>query len=343
MSPLPEFNVEPSGELNDELLQASLDTFTSDGAWLLLSMFLYGWRSHYDLAVSLATGTKPHPASDGRPNDPELEFEIVRDLHVQGLIFAAAEHYLGLVYAARQHLDGTGAFFDAYVSLPPISKLAVDLGDVTTEEIGNLVGAPADSDDVATELADHLRASEGNDLVLGLAETPTTEIGGLHLPTSFVDRELCDRMLASALELVDLMTRNVHELRAQLLEPAKVEIERAPLPQPLREIDNSYRHGQRVFFHRAVPEARRFRGLGEAPRPSLYFVDLYLPRGNDTVKYGSVDCSPDRTREHLEALRHICIRIGQFTRAFIGHQALRHSQLLLGASQLDLPAPPAPV
>lgn len=335
---LPELTVEPSGALSDELRAASVTAFGSDGAWLLLSTLLYGWRSHYDLAAALTGGREPNDASDGRPFPPQLEFQIVRDLHVQGLIFAAAEHYLGLIYAARAHAHGTSAFFDAYVTLPSITKLATGLADVTREAIAHLVGEPHDLDAVADELADHLSGS-GNGPVLDPAAMHTTEIAGLHLPSAFVDRELCERMLAHTNELVDLMVSNVHELRSQLLEAASSTGTPAPRPQPLREIDNAYRHGQRLFFYRAVPEERRFLGLG-SHSPSAYFVDLYLPRGDDTINYGSVDCSPERTAEHVEALRQICIRLGQFVRAFVGHQALGHSKLLLAASQLDLPWPP---
>ena len=88
--------MESSGLFSDELCRRAVDEFGGDGAWLVLSIISYGWRSYYDLANALVSAESP-VADAARPLPVVENFQIVRDLQVQSFIYAAAEQF-----AARQ-------------------------------------------------------------------------------------------------------------------------------------------------------------------------------------------------------------------------------------------------
>ncbi len=325
----PYVDVLPSGFFREELTAAAVDEFGSDGAWLLLSILSYGWRTFFDLGHALAQG--PAPEADGsRPEPVDEEFQIVKDLQVQSLLYSAAEQFAGLVRAARAHETGTSRFFDTYVEHKTVGALISDVADLEMEELENLLGVPRSVDEYPATF-EELGSGIAN---LDPGSTEVEDVGGLLVPRAAIRREAIAGLFDQTRELAVLILTNIQELR-DLVEAPK-ESEGAPAPQPLREVDNAFRHGHRVLFHRAVPETRRFRVAGPGDSIPSHSVDLYMPKGKNSVHYATVFCSPERTAQHLEALRQVCLRSGQFVRGFVGWKALGNRDLFAAAVHLGL-------
>ena len=106
-------------------------------------------------------------------------------------------------------------------------------------------------------------------------------------------------------------------------------------PQSLREVDNSFRHGFRVLFHRAVPNERHFREARCRRRGATHQVDLYLPRQGEEVRFATVACSPERTDVHIETIRMLALRVGQVAQCAVG-RALYHPGSLVSAVSITL-------
>jgi hypothetical protein len=324
-----------SGLFDAELRQRAEAEFGPDGAWLLLSQLAYGWRAYYDLAVAVVTGAPPENATLTQHN-PTTAFRQVVDLQVQSLLFAVGEQFAATIVAARAHQRGTDNYLREYVKNRPIKALVDALADLTHEELAALVRLPNTSDEILA-LASAVQPQKTPELDPRLM--PVTDVGGLVVPTSVIERGAAERSLTRTRELVDLLMRNVREL-GQLVASPDVEGE-SPRPQPLRAIDNSFRHGFRVLLRDALPSERRFRAIDEPVEPlSEHSVEVYLP-GDDAVRFGTIDCRPERTAQHLVALKELSQRLGQFLRGFIGAQVFEHGGLIVSATQLELPEPPA--
>lgn len=320
----------PSGLFSDELCRRAVDEFGSDGAWLLLSIVSYGWRSYYDLADAVVRAASPSPDA-ARPEPIDDDFQIVRDLQVQSFIYAAVEQFAGLVRAARAHRSGSSAFFDAYVQHKSVGALVQAIGDLAIDELSDLVGLPVSDSDLAPIPEDHKPAGP---VLLGHFDMDVSDVGGILVPTSAITSMAKSEMLNRSLELAELILTNIGQLPALVDAPPAVD--GAPTPQPLREVDNAFRHGHRVLFHDAVPERRVFRALGERGEGESHAVDLYMPKGDDSIRFATVFASPERTTEHLEALRQVSLRTGQFARGFLGWKALGTRSLFAAAVELRL-------
>lgn len=144
----------PSGLFSDELLRRAVDEFESDGAWLLLSIISYGWRSHYDLADAVVLAEPPSADPDW-PAPIDDHFQIVRDLQVQSFIYSAVEQFAGLVRAARAHQSGSSKFFDSYVEHNSVGELVHSIGNLAIDELSDLVGLPVSDSDLYPIREDH--------------------------------------------------------------------------------------------------------------------------------------------------------------------------------------------
>lgn len=319
----------------------------SDGAWLLQSTIYYGWRAYFDVAIATVTGSSPQRASlDSDPWPLEKEFQATVDLQVQGLLYAVAEQLLTLLRSCRCHAGSGESFLDAYVTAPNVRALVDHAQTTTRDELGELLLEPRSVDDVKAAVRDALpddRRPRGNhqDLQERMLQD-TTDIGELLIPKSAIERGALEGSLRSTREMIDLLHANVIQLKGLTEQPGNVDPSAELKPQPLREVDNSFRHGLRVLYPAALPERRQFASLTGARFNALseYTVDLYLPRGDDTVRYGTVDGRPERTREHLEAIRQLSTRTGQLARAFFGAQIIGTPALTISASGLELPELP---
>lgn len=320
----------PSGLFSEELCSRAVDEFGSDGAWLVLSIISYGWRSYYDLADALVTAKSP-VADAARPLPVVEDFQIVRDLQVQSFIYAAAEQFAGLVRAARAHRSGASAFFDTYMQHKNVGDLVQAITDLEFEELTALIGLPASAADLSqTSTVECL----GGPVMLGDPDIDVADVGGILVPKSAISAMAKLAMLERSHELANLILVNISELK--LLVDAPHSVDGMPKAQPLREVDNAFRHGHRVLFHDAVPEQRFFRGLGETVENQSHAVDLYMPRGNNSIHFATVFASHDRTNEHLEVLRQLSLRTGQFARGFIGWKTLGTRSLFAAAVELRL-------
>ncbi len=335
----------PSGKVSRELCRRAVAEFGRDGAWLVLSQLWYGWRVYYDLALGLATGVRPAASDDARPYPLDDDYRVAVDLQVRGFVFAAAEQFCTMVRAARAHQGGTDAFLRTYVEGRRLGELIESVEDLSVDEVTHLIGLPTSAEQLLAE-RDDLQLEEvagPGTTVLDPVALPTVDVGGLHVPRSAIDRGAAERLVEQAREVVELIVRNAQEVK-QLVERPTVAagIEDGVTTQPLREIDNSFRHGLRILFHDAVPEPRMFRSAsGTWPR-GHDLVDLYLPRGGEQmIRFSTLDCSPERTVEHLEVVRELCTRTGQFVRGFVGWHALQRRGLLAAAATLELPEPPS--
>lgn len=333
--PGPEFvEVQPSAHIAPGLRTAAIHEFGSDGAWLLLSMFWYGWRAFYDLAVAIDRGTSPVDTDGRRPVPMDLDFQIVKDLQVQGFLYASAEQFAGLMRAARAHISGTGSFFDTYVGRADLRTLIDSLQDFTREELGRMLGEPTDRDAVMRRLSTRPdETAAGGRVVLDPGSVDTVEAGSLLVPRYVIERGVAERVYPATVSMLDDMHANVGDL-VQLIERPVSRIDGVEA-QPLREVDNSFRHGLRLLFHDVAPERRVFRAVDPLDVGRDYAVDVYLPRRGEDVKFATVSCSPERTTEHLDVLRTFSIRTGQLARALIGHHALNDPGMLLSASDLE--------
>ena len=88
-----------------------------------------------------------------------------------------------------------------------------------------------------------------------------------------------------------------------------------------------------------MPERRVFRALGEAGEGESHAVDLYMPKGDYSIRFATVLAFPERTTEHLEALLQVSLRTGQFARGFLGWKSLSTRGLFAAAVELQLGQP----
>ena len=314
--------VTPRSAFSKTLRGRCVEEFGEDGAWLLLSFLLYGWRAYYDLAIGLSEVRQPHP-DNNRSKPFQVEYQIVRDLQVQSFLYSAAEQFAGLVNAARQHVGGSNRFFESFVSnKKSVGDLISSVSDVTVEELRSMLGPPADQNHVSAlveaENMSKILANWGIDLGSTLRQKSSSGW--------FDDCQ----------DLIESMNRNIIELQQLVDSPIGKNGVDAP---PLREVDNSFRHGFRVLFHEAVPEVRWFELVGRESLPDSHGVDLYLPRKRHvgrSVHFGTVYCSPSRTDQHLEAIGVLALRIGQFACGFVGSKTLGSPELFLVGSRLHL-------
>lgn len=322
-------DINPSGLFSDHLCERSVEEFGSDGAWFLLSILSSGWRTYFDLAVAI--GDAPDPVKDeARPTPVHHEFQIAKDLQVQSFLYSAAELFAGLVRAARAHKPGTSSFFDTYVEHKNVGALIEAISDLGRDELDELIGVPRD----ASDLVASTRRDASGPTLLGLKEIEVVDIGGLFVPRSVLHDGARRNLFDHAQELADLILTNIRQLGSLVEVPAAGD--GVPSPQPLREVDNAFRHGHRVLLHSAIPEPRTFRSVAKSGAIDTHAVDLYLPKGKDSIRFATVFCSPARTAEHLEALRQISLRTGQFVRGFVGWKALGSRGLFASAVWLNL-------
>lgn len=327
--------IHPSGLFSDELSRRSVAEFGGDGAWLLLSVLSYGWRTYFDLAASIAAAPAPHE-DPARPIPVDAEFQIVKDLQIQTFLYSAAEQFAGLVRAARVHEPGTTRLFESYVEHKTISTLIAEIADLSRPELDDLIGVPQSMADLSSS-DDEQPATR---TLLGPKSTEVVDVGGLLVPRSAIQSEARAGLFRSTQELADLILTNIGQLNSLVLTPDAGPA--VPRAQPLREVDNAFRHGHRVLFHGAVPEVRRFRSIATSGEVDTHAVDLYMPKGTDTIRFATVYCSPARTAEHLEALRQISLRTGQFVRGLLGWKALGTRGLFAASVSLELDATTSP-
>lgn len=327
-----EFVVPASSLLSERLRSRAVEEFGEGSAWLLLSQLVYGWRAYFDLGAAVAAAERPVEARDSRPTSPDVEFQIVKDLQVQGLLYSAAEQLGGTILAARAHASGRSTFLEAYSADRHVASLMREADDLSRDEIGELVGEPL----IGTTPSPSSPSRPGP-APLDPSGMEVVDVGGLYVPKRVVDDGARAGLIEKAHRLVDLIKQNVGQLTA-LIEAPRPE-ESKPRSRPLRDIDNSFRHGLRVLLHSATPNERRFRALsGDSAAIESHAVDVYMPpRGKgESIQYGTIGCSPARTAEHLESLRQVCLRTGQFVRGFVGARCNRDATLLLAAVHLDL-------
>lgn len=255
---LPLVTIEPDDSYGSEYRQRCVSALGEDGAWLVTSMLHYGWRAHHDLARGLAETAS---WDDDDPIGPrDAEYQIVRDLQVQGHMYAAAEQLASLVDSIEVQ-EGGGDFFGTYVGRRDLRQRVEAVRQLSRDRVAELLGAPASLDALRHDLAARGLGPEPAAGVVDLdpVSMPTTEVGGLLVPQSTMDRAVLERMWNHVNDMIDGVHRNLGELPALVDRPPS-----GPgglRPQALREVDNSFRHGLRVLFHRAVPHARTFRAL----------------------------------------------------------------------------------
>lgn len=330
---MPLVSITPDGSYSPEFRQRCVAALGEDGAWLATSVLHYGWRTQYDLARGLAE-TVIWGDDDHGPLGPLIaEYQIVRDLQVQGHMYAAAEQLASLVEAIRAHEQGED-FFDVYVARSDLHQRVDAVRDLPRETVAVLLGAPSTIENMRDDLlARGVLSAPGTTAGLDLLDIPTTDVGGLLIPRSVTDRALLERMWDHINGMLDGVHRNLQELSMMVDRP---QVSGDVRPQSLREVDNSFRHGLRLLFHRAVPTMRVFRALEIGEGTGTHHVDFYLPRVNETVRFATVACSPERTAAHIETTRMLCLRIGQVVRGFLGRVAFDNSGLLISAASLTL-------
>jgi hypothetical protein len=204
--------------------------------------------------------------------------------------------------------------------------------DLSRDEIGELVGEPLIG---ATPFPSS--PSRPGPAPLDPSGMEVVDVGGLYVPKRVIDGGGRAGLIEKAHGLVDLIKENLGQLSALIEEPRSEDSR--PRSRPLRDIDNSFRHGFRVLFHSATPNERRFRALsGDSAAIESHALDVYMPpRGKgESIQYGTLGCSPARTDEHLESLRQVCLRTGQFVRGFVGARCNGDAHLLLAALHLTL-------
>jgi hypothetical protein len=337
---LPVITFGPDGSYSPDLGRVSVDGLGEDGAWLATSILHYGWRAHYDLARCLADQTSWEDEQD--PIGPRhVEYQIVRDLQVQAHLYSAAEQLATLVDSIYAHGDG-GDFFETYVGRRDLWQRIEAVGQISRDRLGELLGAPTSREALRDDLKDRGMETPGTGVVdLDPRTMPTAQVGGLLVPRTVIDQAVSDHMWERVAEMIDGIHRNLAELAALVERPQSSPIR----SQSLREVDNSFRHGLRVLFHRAVPSERTFQVLGTRGDAGEHWVDLYLPRTNEEVRFASMDCSPTRTATHLETIRMLCLRTGQVVNGFVaalwGNSSIlaRSVNLTLG-DRTDAEAPP---
>ena len=321
----------PSQHFAEDLRRDAIAAFGPDGAWLLLSIVWYGWRAYYDLAAAVFQG--PGPSDDPRrPSALGDDYQVVLDLHIQGLVFSATEQFATLVTAARAHHRVSDAFFSTYTAPGgSVVELVRGIQDITVDELEGLAGVPARLSDTPTP------RSTDDGLLLDPAAMATVEVNGLHIPKSVIDEGARQMAFDDARAHADGLCVSVRQLAELIDRPPG--LPDAPAPQPLREVDNAFRHGQRVFFYDAVPDERRFNFLGDPTALEHPAVDLFMPRGRNTnISWATVGCSPERTASSIESLRNVCLCTRLFALGFLGRQTGRGSTLWIAGTTADLPS-----
>lgn len=333
--------VEPGGVLSPQLCESAEQEFGTRGAWLLLSTVLYSWRAFFDLAWSTWTGSRPVEQTHMPPGTEfEQEFETFRHLQIQGFVYAAAEQFAALVCSARVHSTGSEDFFNEYVGSPSVGQRLRSLTNLKRPELEQLIGSEAEVR-ASIERASRQRAERRNagSVDLDPAAMATSKVVGLHIPRSAIEKMAAEQMTDFSFDLVALILRNITEMQ-DLVEPPVSDDKDAPPAQPLREIDNSFRHGARVLLHSAVPSPQGFKVVGEVAPKMGSSATVFLPRGGEKkISYGGVDSSPESSYALLEALRELCTRTGQFACAFMGYKCLGNADLLAAATSLSLLLP----
>lgn len=321
----------PSQHFDEALRRDTVAAFGPDGAWLLLSTVWYGWRAFYDLAAAVYRG--PGPDSDPRrPAALDDDYQVVLDLHIQGLVFSATEQFATLVTAARAHQRGSDAFFWTYTAPGgSVGELVRGIQDLTVDELERLAGVPSGLSDIP------MPGSEDDATLLDPAAMATVEVNGLHIPMRVIDEGARQMALDDARTHAEGLCVSVRQLAELINRPPGAT--GAPAPQPLREVDNAFRHGHRVFFYDAVPEERRFNFLGDPAALEHPAVDLFMPRNrNKNINWATVGCSPGRTASSVESLRNLCLCTRLFAFGFLGQQTGRGSTLWVAGTTADLPS-----
>lgn len=351
--PSPEIKPQGPGIVNADLANEAVRRLGPDSAWLIFAITLYGWRAYYDLAIASVTGETPTRAkADAFPWPPSTEYQAVLDLHTLGLTYMAAELFLRLLRACRYYrvatvLQALGIRFEdepflaAYMSHGYVAGLIREAQHLDRSELVDLMRASEVRAIALEKVAERKRQEPVKADMLKQLLGSVTDLGGLLVPASAITQGIPESADDQANELVDLFVRNIEQLRALTEDPARTSLEAAPEPQPMREVDNAYRHGLRVLYGSAMPERRHFASVEpEAAALSAFAVDVLLPRAEGRVAYGTVDASPQRTMETLESLRQICTRTGQLARTFLGAQVLDNAGLTFAALSLELPPVP---
>ena len=169
----------------------------------------------------------------------------------------------------------------------------------------------------------------------------TVSIGSADVPRSLLDEGMIEMMRYQTLGMVSEMLVNLQEFQMLVDPPAPVEgVDKNP--QALREVDNSFRHGLRVFFNSAAPSERRFHFLGVPSAPSSA-ASVYLPKGTDTIGFADVDMSDVSTQKLLHGLRLACVRIGEFATAFAGNVCFGTPAYLVAAAGIRLEPTSPPI
>ncbi|MFN8035393.1 MAG: hypothetical protein U0V73_05620 [Acidimicrobiia bacterium] len=276
------------------------------------------------------SGNRPVVGDDPRPVSIDTEFQVVTDLQVQATLFAVAEQFATLVRAARRHADGEEPFFDAYMKAPlQLVDLVRDIAEISREDVLRVVGDPEGH-----------RPRRAPLVLMDPTTVETVDVGGIHVPREVIRSRAEHNLVDTASALVDLIVKNVRQLQQFVDAPPTVDAV-AVASRPLREIDNAFRHAMRILFHECVPEPRRFRIGSVLADATDYSVDLYMPHrsGPEKILFGTISCTPERTNEHLVALRELSTRVGQVARGFLGRQLYGDARWLLAAAQLSLPVP----
>lgn len=288
------------------------------------------WRSYYDLAVATFGG--PRPGLDPRrPIALEDDYQVVLDLHVQGLVFSATEQLATLLTAAKAHPSGSDAFFSTYTS-PGLSvgELVRGIQDITVEELELLAGVPTSVDDIPRPSA------AGEVGLLDPAAMATVEVSGLHIPKRVIDDGARQMAFDDARAHAEGFCVTIRQLAGLIDRPPGSAT--APRTQPLREVDNAFRHGHRVFFFDAVPDERGFNFLGDPTALEHPAVDLFMPRNRDKdINWATVGCSPERTASSVSSLRNVCLATRLLAIGFLGRQTGRGSALWIAGTTAELP------
>ena len=323
--------VPASAAFTPEIRGKATAEFGEDGAWHLLSIVQYGWRAFFDLGAAIAPTPALAPIEPPMPVDISREFDAVRFLHLQGLVYSATEQLATLVKAARAHRPGTTAFFDAYVSNVNLNTLIAELAALPAAEVGTLVGADHLEDFLAT-----VRPPASGTVSLDPRKYDVVRVGDLFVPRSTFDESLITQTRQEVEYFCATLAKNFTELRVLIdpPEPGDNADPAAPRPHNLRAVDNSFRHGLRVLFHSATPSPRIFRLVGEDTGDGS--VTVYLPGSPDRVRFAGVDVSSDAADHMLDVLRVVCTRIGQFARAFLGYRCYGTAEALVAATGLKL-------
>jgi hypothetical protein len=293
--------MQPTDTYSKKIRDAALAEFGDDGAWLLLSIDRYGWRAFYDLGTLVAASA---PRITGEFHS---HAQIVADLQIQANIYAVTEQLCRLLLATLSHVKATEEFFKTYCAYyANIDLLLTKAQQVERKQLGELMGEPASEKEV-------IRTAEQHGVPLAPEDAPEV-LGGVR-------------------KMMDQFHLNLQELGTLTAPP--------PLESPvgdiksahsLRAVDNSFRHGLRLLFHDALPGPRGIQPVNEeAQQASPYAVDLHLKE--QQPRFGSIICSPDRTRAHFDVLGLLGLRVKQLAGSFLWGKAMESSLGILAAAE----------